>query len=49
MKKLYRIMWDNSKHTRNKRDKTRKVKVWIKKTQVNSGKLFRKLVIIYWV
>jgi len=21
MKKLYRIMWDNSKHTRNKRDK----------------------------
>jgi len=28
-------------------DKTRKVKVWIKKTQVNCGKLFRKLVIIY--
>jgi len=33
--------------TRFKRDKTRKVKAWIKKTLANSGKLFRKLVIIY--
>jgi len=42
----YRIMWDNLKHTWNKWDKARKEEVWTKKTQVNCGKSYRKLVII---
>ena len=35
------------KQTRNKRDKTRKGEEWTKKSRANSGKSYRKLVIIY--
>jgi len=40
----YRIMWDNSTHTRHKRDKAEFGLVWTKKSRANSGKSYRKLV-----
>jgi len=43
----YRIMWDNWQYTGNERDKTRFELVWMKKSRANSGKSYRKLVIIY--
>jgi len=43
----YRIMWDNWGHTGDIGDKTRFVLVWMKKSRANSGKSYRKLVIIY--
>jgi len=42
----YRIMWDNWGHTGDIGDKSRSELVWTKKSRANSGKSYRKLVII---
>jgi len=52
MKKLLEILvirlcGINSTHTRHKRDKAEIEWVWTKKSRANSGKSYRKLVIIY--
>ena len=42
-------MWDNWRHTGDKNDKSRFELAWTKKSRANSGKWYRKLVIIWMV